>query len=318
METSLAESMAPDGWNTAPPRSTWAALTHPCLPAPFFATVCEGTPILPPPRGIVWFAASAPRLNAWWALPLPETGHRMRVFEWAPLASRSALVIRARWWCDAVAASQDSVIWAVVPEGLAQVALHTAQTTDVRCFLSGPFQARAIKPQVSTGRTFWDQDSGRAYRVGARCLLMVSERAPQKTRVAWANVAQKLPELLLNGGQNVVRHRAPTPADWWWGLPRVALPEGAAMGKIPPNELLPMAGCRCTKDRLCQSTCDPILHTASFSRYLGNLGIPPTEVHSLLREGAPEALEGTRAPAPWMAKAWLGPDRLIRAGSRLG
>jgi hypothetical protein len=198
------------------------------------------------------------------------------------------------------------------------VGLRVARARDARCFVSQPFQARVVRPQVRTGREFWDQGTCRTHEVAARCLLIVSHRAPQKTQDAWANVAQRLPDLLQGGDQGRAPLQAPTPADWWWGPPRVSLPEGAAVARTPPAELLPMAGCRCTKGRLCQSTCGPTLHTAHFSRYLGNLGIPPTEVHSLLREGAPQALEGVRAPAPWMAKAWLGPERLMRAGNRLG
>jgi hypothetical protein len=55
-----------------------------------------------------------------------------------------------------------------------------------------------------------------------------------------------------------------------------------------------------------------------FSRYLGNLGILPENVYSLIKEGAPKVLENGRLPAKWMTNAWLSVGKLLRTGAGLG
>jgi hypothetical protein len=313
LEARLADEAAPNAWNTAPPNTVWGALADPSLPKPFFAVVHEGTPALPPPSGLVWYTpTNGPRSGVWWALPLPLAGGQMRVFEWSPLASADAIGERAEWWAQAAGSSIDSVIWAVIPaESRVKWVTRSHQ---VECLESSPFWTQVVKPSAT--EAFWEE--GRVHEVKAKCVLIFGRAATRRVHEEWANVIESLPSLLSSGGvQRLEGELGPSPAGWWWGPADVHLPAGPDREASSLAGRLPRAVRGCQGGRLCKATCGSRFRTSRFSRYLGNLGVPPDGVYAILKQDAPRVLAGDRFPAEWMANAWLAVGKLLGAGTRL-
>ena len=316
LRTDLNALMAPDSLNSAPLPNLWGALRDPSLPSPFCATVFEGCPALPPPSDVVWYTAevagSAPK---WWALPLPLVGAHMRLFEWLPCASPEALTLRQGWWIEAVRSSPQSIIWAVVPAASEYTRLLIVQ--DLVCLVSDPFPIRLARPLDSNN--MWLPRVGGVTQV--RVLLILSAFLPPLARLKWFEAFPRLPSLLCHhdGLFNLKPVTAPrpttvTPAGWWWGTPPWLLPTGAAPSiGSPPSWMR----AQCRGGPLCRAVCVERLGATQFSRFFGNLGVPPLRITDELQLSSAALLEGDRSPPDWVSRAWDFTVWLLRRCSRL-
>ena len=313
-QISRTARMAPDAWNSAPLPAVWFALDDPSLPAPFSAVVFEGSPALPPPPATVWYSAGGPVGSlAWWALQLPSVGARMRLFEWAALASVTSLQRRMRWWSEAVLASTRSVIWAVVPATSDLSMLQVNQ--ELICLVSEPFVLPLAVPLNSL--QFWT--SRPAGSVCVRTVLLFSPLLSDSEQLKWVAVSSTLPDLLRGCRQRTTpgldSRTIFVPANWWWGTTSWVQPDGVPSGQPPFAIRAPRV---CSGSALCLATCSSSLQLTRFSRYFGNLGVPPTSLTDLFAEFAPTLLEGDRNPPPWVSHSWETVRRLLRLGKRLG
>lgn len=308
-----SDNVEPNSWNSAPAPALWSALQDPSLPAPFYAVVFDGTPALPPPGTLVWYTTAELRHNtAWWACQLPKATAVWRLFEWAPLITAESLKSRARWWIDAVSLSAHTIIWAVVP---ALADLSSLQTPHgLTCITSRHFSLQLTRPQDP--HSFWVPRI--AGMVQVKTVLIHNTLLPPTQRTAWSAVALTLPDLLLGFERSPKTtsdsYLTQIPANWWWG-PTTRSHVHSQPHTVPPFLL----GSRspCTGSALCRATCLSPLHLTRFSRYLGNLGIPPTTITSLLSEAGPALLDGDRGPPTWIDSTWKTVGRLMRAAKTL-
>jgi hypothetical protein len=305
--------MEPDPYNSAPLPAVWEALQNPALPSSFHAVVFEGTPALPPPSDIVWYSASsATPGTAWWAQPLPEVGPSLRVFEWAPLASRLFLDSRKQWWAEAVSAAASSIIWAVVPDDFDACSLSTNH--NLVCLASHSFPLQVARPQDP--QNFWFPAV--AGLIWVRSVLVFSALLPLHLQIAWSEVASSLPDLLRGLKRPLRTSTDPrlsyVPANWWWGPPPRTLSTSTMVRSIPLTLRSPS---KCRGGALCRATCSSALQLTNTSRFLGNLGVPPRIVTNLFAEAGPAFLEGDREPPRWISISWCSLERLLRAARRL-
>ena len=309
-----ANHMEATSHNSAPLPELWDVLQDPALPAPVHAVVFEGSPALPPPASLVWYTTSSRNRDlAWWALRLPEVGPTFRLFEWAPLGSPAHLATRAQWWADALSASTDSILWAVIPAE-SNITPFLASRGLV-CYLSHPFLLQLVRP-LSPER-FWLSAPSSSIQV--RSILLLNPLLPPAQQVAWSTVAPTLPALLQGAGRSLRTHEEPrishVPANWWWGTD--------SRGRAPlipsdPSPSILSRRFRCSGDALCEAVCYSPLQQSTFCRYLGNLGIPPVAITDLLAQAGPSLLEGDREVPRWTATAWDSLRQLRKAAAKLG
>jgi len=304
---------SPDSWNSAPPPALWCALQDPSLPAPFHAVVFNGTPALPPPPTMVWYTTADLRPNtAWWADQLSEVTTTLRLFEWAPFLTAELLRTRAQWWANAVSASPDTLIWAVVPALLNLSSLQALH--GLTCVESHHFSIQLVRPWDP--HFFWIPRP--AGPVHVKSVLLRNAFMAPALQTAWSTVSHTLPDLLQGFGRPPQAEGAFSityaPANWWWGPTDRALVH-AHTHTIPLSPL----GVRsaCSGDILCKATCTSSLQLTGFSRYLGNLGIPPTTITDLFSEAGSSLLDGNREPPAWIDNSWRGLTRLMRAAKFL-
>jgi hypothetical protein len=55
----------------------------------------------------------------------------------------------------------------------------------------------------------------------------------------------------------------------------------------------------------------------TFSRYLGNLGVPPLQVSDAIDASAPSLYEEHKIPASWITAAWRNLGGLLARGRKL-
>jgi hypothetical protein len=308
-----ANLMDPNPYNSAPLPAVWEALQDPALPSPFHAVVFEGTPALPPPSDTMWYSASSATPSAaWWAQPLPELGPSLRVFEWAPLASKLFLDSRKQWWADAISAAASSIIWAVVPTGFDASSLSSGH--GLVCLVSHSFPLQLARPQDP--RNFWfPAVTG---LIWVRTVLIFSALLPLHLQSAWSMAASSLPDLLRGLKRPLRTSSDPrisnVPANWWWGPPPRTLSSPTMVKSIPLTLRSPS---KCRGSDLCKATCSSALQLTNTSRFLGNLGVPPRIITNLFAEAGPALLEGDREPPRWVSISWSSLERLLRAARRL-
>jgi hypothetical protein len=308
-----ANLMQVSSYNSAPIREVWDVLQDTSLPAPFYAVVFEGSSALPPPSSVVWYTASDyNRDSAWWALRLPELGTTLRMFEWAPLHTPGQLAVRMQWWVQAMSASADSILWAVIPADSDIVQqLHPHQ---VVCHVSHAFPLRLIRPLDQD--CFWLGVPSASVQV--RTLLVFSTSLAPAKQVAWSLVAPTLPALLQGASGSLRTSEDPrvshVPARWWWGIDSSSRTSLSPSGPSP-NVL--SRRFRCSGDALCEAVCSSSLLQSTFCRYLGNLGIPPVAVTDLLARDSTSVLEGNGEPPRWIATTWESLRLLRKATNRI-
>ena len=313
LSVASANLMQVDSYNSAPIREVWDVLQDPSLPAPFHAVVFEGSPALPPPPSVVWYTASEyNRSSAWWALRLPELGPTLRLFEWAPVYTPTQLAVRMQWWIQALSASADSILWAVIPADsdiVQQLSPH-----QVVVHVSHAFPLQLIRPLDQD--CFWLGAPSAAVQV--RTLLVFSTSLAPAKQVAWSLVAPILPALLQGAGGSLRTSEDPrlshVPARWWWGIDSGSRTSISASGS-PPDVLC--RDFRCSGDPLCEAVCSSSLLQSTFCRYLGNLGIPPAVVTDMLARGSSSVLEGNGEPPRWIAITWESLKLLRKATNRM-
>ena len=298
----------PDSWNSAPHPALWCALQNPSLPAPFHAVIFNGTPALPPPPNVVWYTTNDLRPNtAWWANHLTEVTTTLRLFDWAPFLTAKLLRTRAQLWMNAIVASHNTIIWAVVPAFLNLSSLQTLN--GLICLESSHFSLQLVKP--SDPQLFWIPQSAGSVQV--KSVLLFSVLIAPRKAAAWSTISHALPHLLQGVGSSphteTTSSTTHAPAGWWWGPTRFSLvhPNPHAIPILPLGT--PSA---CSGDTLCRATCSSALLLTKFSRYFGNLGIPPSVITELFSEAGPSLLEGDREPPAWIDETWRALGRLMK------
>ena len=304
--------MKPDTWNSAPLPSMWDALHSAVLPAPFHAVVFDGCPALPPPPSVVWYTSPGARgTAAWWAMQPPAPGARLRLFEWAALASESDVTHRVRWWSEVVEADPFSLVWAVVPAAADLTPL--TRNSGLVSLISGAFMLQLAVPQDP--HQFWLP--ARAGLVGVKSVLILNTHITSSRLSRWSVVAPSLPSLLCSSdqiGSSVVGATpAFVPANWWWGPSPWPSPVGAPRSPAPFSLNIPSS---CLGDALCLAACSSPLNVTHFSRFMGNLGIPPISFTDVLSKSSPTLLEGDREPPLWVSRPWGTVQSLLRTGKR--
>ena len=212
----------------------------------------------------------------------------------------------------ALSASTSSVIWAVVPADV-NVQPYLA-SPELVVHLSHTFSLQLVKPL--NPERFWLNAPTSCVHV--KTLLVFSTSLSPSQQIAWSMVAPTLPTLLQGAGCSLrtdEEHRiSHVPANWWWGTETSSRASMLLTG-TPPRAL--NRRYRCSGNALCGAVCTPAFQHSTFSRYLGNLGIPPVPVTDLLAQHGAPLLEGDREPPRWVSTTWHSLRLLHKAAKKL-
>ena len=308
-EIELAKHMEHDPWNSAPPPSFWSLLHSAFFPQLFHAVVFDGSPTLGPSLDLVWYSADPLRAEeAWWALPLPDRGTNMRLFEWCPFISVCELESRIRWWDRAVLDSPESVFFALIPDSISLSSLGSGHA--LKLTLSSVFLIDVCQPK--SGPRFWEH--GPVTKVSVRTLLAQHIRTSTMSE-EWASACRNLALHLRTSSLAVPRtpgysHFA-TPASWWWGPTNWTTPHGSARARPHPRILFATA--KCDGQGACQGLYHGPDEPKCFLRYFGNLGVAPLQVHEALGDRARAVFQGDRLPPKWVLHIWSVIPRILNS-----